>query len=195
MIVSPGVFEVMESDLKTGEETGETYVKKEKKPFNLENFYHNYRAQFNHEEVHGKMLQDFRNPKKDGTDVFIIVAGFGHIYGLDKELVELADCEKFVVTNFLDHLKPELMKAEREKESRTAPIGKHGLLEFEVDPDTKKAEIPEILQAAIAQRSSKESWVERLGLKEKPSQEEKSFAKMVRSDKASGISADAVPEM
>ena len=152
MIVDEEVHKMIESELEQGESTGKIQVGRELKEFNLENFYHNYRAQFNHEKLHGIMLRDLQKSLDSETDVVIVISGFGHTFGLNQELTEFDGCQKFVITNFLDHLPAEIREEERAKQS-SAKIGIGGLLEFKIDPTTNKAKIPEAVKLAIDERS------------------------------------------
>ncbi len=157
MVVAPEVYGLMEGDLKEGEKTGSVNGK----PFSLESFYHGYRAQFNHEAIHGAMLEDFRSARKPETDVIVLISGLGHTYGLNQELSELEGCKKFVVTNFLDFLPLEQRTAIRNNEE-SAKIGTGGLLEFDVNPVSKEAVIPEVVKLEIDARSQVKSEASKL---------------------------------
>jgi hypothetical protein len=156
MVVAPEIYGWMEGQLQEGEKTG--FLGKGttfEKPFTLENFYHDFRAQFNHEAVHGRMLEDLRSTKKDDTDVVIIVTGFGHTYGLDKELESDFDgCDKFVITNFLDNRITDPTERSKIKNAdSSAQIGIGGLLEFDVDQTTKSAFIPDIVTEKLDEKA------------------------------------------
>lgn len=189
MVVSPEIYQIIEMQLDEGEKTGliDKGLKSERS-FTLDNFYHNFRAQFNHSFVHGRMLEDLRREKRDDTDAVVIISGFGHTYGLDQELTEFKDCQKYVITNFLDFLPTDVRNEIREKET-SAKIGIGGLLAFEIDPDTKQAAIPSIVSEAL-ERESKSS---KMNLAEEVSTEKSWVEKMA--DKKLSTSRDGHREI
>ncbi len=181
IVVAPEIYQMMEMQLDEGKKTGLIDKgTKQERPFTLDNFYHNFRAQFNHSFVHGRMLEDLRREKQNNTDVVVIVSGFGHTYGLDQELTEFKGCQKYVITNFLDNIPDaDLSKDDKNKiraKETSAKIGIGGLLAFDVDPDTKRVTIPSIVSEALERKvnlealdlattsatKTEKSWVEKM---------------------------------
>jgi hypothetical protein len=190
MVVAPEIYGMMESDLRDGESTGSVNGK----PFNLDNFYHSYRAQFNHGAVHSAMLNDLRTAINVDTDVVVVVSGLGHTYGLNQELSEFEGCQKLVITNFLDNIITDpTRRGEIKKAESSAQIGIGGLLEFDVDPITKIASIPDIAREKLDEKSLTKkqsfepaSFVEKLGL-QKPDETPRSFVKAMQAGKYGNI--------
>lgn len=148
--------------------------------------------------VHQEMAQDVTGMITRQEDVVIMIAGAPHIYGLDKALGStFQNCEKLVVGNFQE-FEVDLSDLESIENAKRL-CGKDScetvgnVVGFEVSSD-KQAAVPDVVTKAISKQAERETFLERLDLKE-PEGQKKSWVERMRSDPTKGKSLGGSNEL
>lgn len=144
--------------------------------------------------AHQEMAQDVTRIISGQEDVVIMIAGSSHIYGLDKALGStFQNCEKLVVGNFQE-FEVDLSNLESIENAKRL-CGKESCESVgSVVGFDKQATVPDVVSKAISNQVEKETFVERLDLKESEGQK-KSWVERMRSDPTKGKSLGGSNEL
>jgi len=137
--------------------------------------------------AHQEMAQDVIRMISGQEDVVILIAGAAHPYGLDKALgSKFQNCKKLVVGNFQE-FEVDLSNLESIENAKRL-CGKESCESVGIVVGfDKQGTVPDVVSKAISNQVERETFAERLDLKESEGQK-KSWVEKMRSDPTKGKS-------